>query len=121
MGIDVPAAQFLAMARANGVDFSTTLTLGRQSRVGRPAQLVEAMRPFGVIDQPDRLESELAVASGWAAPVFTSLGAGRVDALDRSSFEGAEILHDLNEPLPDDLDGHWSCVVDGGLSEHIFD
>jgi hypothetical protein len=121
MGIDVPAAQFLAMARANDVDFSTTLTLGRQSRVGRPAQLVEAMQPFGVIDQPDRLESELAGASGWADPVFTSLGAGRVDALDRSSFEGAEILHDLNEPLPDDLDGHWSCVVDGGLSEHIFD
>jgi hypothetical protein len=52
--------------------------------------------------------------------LFTSLGATRVDCLDVSAFEGANILHDLNMPSPTRLDSQYSLIFDNGTMEHCF-
>ena len=52
---------------------------------------------------------------------FKSLGFNTVRTLDISDYEGAEILHDLNLPVPPELQGRYSCVFDGGTLEHVFD
>jgi hypothetical protein len=60
------------------------------------------------------------VLGRYAEPLLTTLGALQVDALDASGFEGASIIHDLNEPLPNELEGRYTVVLDGGTLEHIF-
>src|SRR5262249_26462815 len=37
-----------------------------------------------------------------------------------SSFEGASVIHDINLPIPDELKGRFSVVIDGGTLEHVF-
>jgi hypothetical protein len=57
----------------------------------------------------------------FAEPFFMRLGARSVDSIDASKFEGASIVADLNQPLPQDLRRRFSVVFDGGTLEHVFD
>ena len=45
----------------------------------------------------------------------------KVDAIDYSDYEGASIVHDLNEPLKPEHKNIFDVVIDGGTIEHIFD
>jgi len=94
-----------------GVDFSKTLTLGRQ----------------GVYMQRDHykvvcslLNVEAPRIATYADELFVGLGAKSLDVLDASSYEGAGFTHDLNKPLPATPSRKWSCVIDGGTLEHVF-
>jgi hypothetical protein len=51
---------------------------------------------------------------------FSRLGFSSVVSLDISDFEGADIIHDLNEPVPKDLENRYGLVFDGGTLEHCF-
>jgi SAM-dependent methyltransferase len=44
-----------------------------------------------------------------------------VDVLDNSDYEGASVIHDLNEPVPERLHGRFDVVFDGGSLEHVFE
>ena len=56
----------------------------------------------------------------FADEFFRLLGAKEIVAVDRSDFEGANLLHDLNERFPESHRGQYSVVFDGGTLEHIF-
>ena len=43
-----------------------------------------------------------------------------VDSMDASDYEGANIVHDLNLPIPPALRERYDLVWDGGTLEHIF-
>ena len=49
------------------------------------------------------------------------LGLGELQTLDVSAYEGAEIIADLNVPVPAELVGRFGWIVDGGTMEHVFD
>ena len=51
---------------------------------------------------------------------FRRLGFTGVDSLDVSDYEGAGIVHDLNEPVPEELHGRYDVVFDGGTLQHVF-
>lgn len=53
--------------------------------------------------------------------LFKRFGANTIRALDISDYEGAEILHDLNEPLPGHLHGIADFVFEGSCLDNIFD
>ena len=40
--------------------------------------------------------------------------------LDASNYEGAALIHDMNQPIPDTLRERFSVVFDGGTLEHVF-
>jgi hypothetical protein len=113
MGIDRDGAAFLAAAKRDGVDFGSTLTIGRQNVSADESALAAAGRIAGV--------PPLTVRPEFAEPFLRTLGAETTDAIDASDFEDATHVHDFNEPMPDDLAGRYSAVVDGGSLEHIFD
>jgi hypothetical protein len=48
------------------------------------------------------------------------LGAIAVDSVDANAFEEASIIHDLNQPMPADLQERYDMVFDGGTLEHVF-
>lgn len=53
--------------------------------------------------------------------LFASMGFEALEVLDISPFEGARILHDLNEPeVPPDLHNRFDVIIDHGTMEHVF-
>lgn len=41
--------------------------------------------------------------------------------LDVTDYEGASIIHDLNNPIPTELEGQFDFIIDGGTFDHLFD
>ncbi|MCP9845223.1 hypothetical protein KBY77_16105 [Synechococcus sp. Cruz-7E5] len=41
-------------------------------------------------------------------------------SIDASGYEGASLVHDLNQPVPESLWGQFDAVIDGGTLEHVF-
>jgi hypothetical protein len=56
----------------------------------------------------------------WSDPFFKLLGASQVGPIDVSAYQGASIIHDLNEPIPGALHERFDVVFDCGTLEHIF-
>lgn len=117
MGLDINAVQFLIAARKEGVAFGDVLTLGRQDLNVYPAKMRAALAKHGF---PTEAFAPGAPDTGFAEPVFKSIGAKNVYSLDASDFEGAEFVHDLNQPLPPELKERFDVVYDGGTLEHVF-
>lgn len=52
---------------------------------------------------------------------FELLGFESYTDIDFDPNEGCSIIHDLNEPLPDDQSCKYDLVIENGTLEHIFD
>jgi hypothetical protein len=118
MGIDINTAKFLLWSRNNGVDFSSTVTLGRQNLFLRWNQLERAARGFSM-DGGMSLPALKKAASGkYADLLFACLGATEVQSIDANAYESATIIHDMNVPIAGGR--QFSCLFDGGTLEHVF-
>ena len=53
--------------------------------------------------------------------ILKGLGFSQVDTMDYSVYEGADIAHDLNLPIPDEHKEKYDFVLDAGTIEHVFD
>lgn len=120
MGLDINAIRFLTRCLRDGVSFERTLMIGRQGLFIEPPALAEIVRQLEFPGAPTA-EQLLSEASGFAEPLFRLFGATRVDALDYAAYQGASVVHDMNEPIDGSLRGRYSVVVDGGTLEHVFD
>lgn len=114
MGLDNTAAQVLCGAKFAGADFTASLMIGRQWLLADPQVVSQVAKMHGAM-VPSRPSGPT-----FAEPFFEMLGASQVDSLDFSTFEGATIQHDLNQPLPARLRAQYDLVFDGGTLEHIF-
>ena len=120
MGLDREATTALLLARSAGADFTRPLMLGRQRMHIQPRDLAAAFSTAG-LDLPLARARELESAQdGFVEPLLQLLGADAPASMDNSDFEGSSLVHDLNEPVPDELRGRYSLVWDGGTLEHVF-
>ena len=108
MGIDAHALHCLDYAGLFGA-FGRTVTLGRQN----------------VFIKPRRLEAKFGARLDWKSQTYceglleTCFGATKVDSIDRSNYEKASVIFDMNEPLPAGF-AEYDTVIDFGTSEHVF-
>jgi len=117
MGIETNAVQFLIAARKQGVHFGRTIMLGRQQFFVPPKLVCECLAQN---DLPsDGLEAAIK-SNVFSEPFFRALGSTQVDSMDNSEFEGANQIHDLNQPIPPALKEQFDVVYDGGTLEHVF-
>jgi hypothetical protein len=118
MGIIRSNAAFLLDARARGVVFDRTLTLGRQRLYVRPKEL----RALAAQYRSDLRDAAGELPYGEPADAFLKrfLGVRELQALDRSAYEGAGLTHDMNLPIPAALEQQFDAVIDSGTLEHIF-
>jgi hypothetical protein len=114
LGIIYRQAKMLLDAHRSGTAMDNLLMIGRQSLLLHPKELraVREVCPGALVnykwgEYADRFFAEC-------------LGVSRVNTLDYSSYEGADILHDLNQPVPAHLKGRFDALVEGGSLEHIF-
>lgn len=120
MGIDIQGSRLLAFARKEGVDFSRTATLGRQSLHTPLPCLGKLLREVGIAvgaAEFGKIASTLPYSEG----LIEVLGAREVVSIDASLYEQATIVHDMNRDIPAELEGGFSAVLDGGTLEHVFD
>lgn len=111
MGLDIRTAELLLHSRNIGVDFSKVATLGRQRLMLRPSERKRLRGWIGTGLDGDQ----------YADSFLRMLGAVAPQAIDASQYEGAEIIHNLNVELPAELHDRFSCLIDGGTLEHVFD
>jgi SAM-dependent methyltransferase len=97
------------------------VTLGRQRLLGDRETLVSILKKSGYVMSKDCIARLLDPSTEYAEDFFALLGAKEIFAIDVNDFEGANILHDMNQPLPDSLFSAFDVVLDGGTLEHIFD
>jgi hypothetical protein len=95
-----------------GTDFSNVATLGHQR-----VYLSQSERRLVAnwLEQRDDAEHE------YADFFLRALGAAELNSIDASRYEGAQIIHNLNAELPKELHQRFSCLIDGGTLEHVFD
>src|SRR5947209_6280241 len=98
MGLDANSVQFLIAARKQGVQFGRTIMLGRQHFGVPPGLTCEFMARHRL---PTAGLEESIKSSVFSEPFFQALGGTQVDSLDNAEFEGANHIHDLNQPIPD--------------------
>ena len=110
MGIDIHSACFLRSEVKRGLALGRMLTLGHQA-----------------LYMDDDIYRSLILSMGipyqktlYADAFFRGLGAKSMDVMDASNYEGANVLHNLNEPVSRGLVERYDCVFDGGSLEHVF-
>jgi SAM-dependent methyltransferase len=112
MGFNPTAIRFFLSTNSEFAKNPKTLVLGHQAFTPtlwllfqlKRKQLVKEWKKLSYID--DFLECS---------------GIQRVDYLDNSSYEGANILHDLGQPVPQNLVDTYDLVMDAGTLEHVPD
>jgi len=123
MGIQTSGAEFLMYARNQGVLFGDTLTLGKQNLFVSPIRLERLLKKHGLLSERYRQDTVPALTDQpryMVDPLLSYLGASSVSAMDHSTYEGANVIHDLNQPIPENLRNRFDFIVDGGLLEHVF-
>lgn len=120
MGIDYAAAKKLVQLAAREKLGSRALMLGRQT-----LQIQEKLIPAidRVLDHEGlSFRYKDFAHDKYTEPFFECLGFDSVRSMDMSAYEGAEIVHDLNDPVTDKkLHGAFDLIFDGGTTEHVFD
>jgi len=114
MGIIYRQAKMLLDAHRVGVPMNRLLMIGHQNLFLHPSELREirsvcrgALADYKWAEYADRFFIEC-------------LGVSEVNTLDYSSYEGADLLYDLNQPIPDELKGRFDTIVEAGSLEHVF-
>jgi hypothetical protein len=121
MGIDLNMARLLIRAHRSGVSFERMATLGRQGLYANRQGLISILRGSGYEITKDCIQRLLCPTTKYSEDFFTLLGAKEILAIDVSDYEGAQILHDMNRPIPNRLVSTFDLVLDSGTLEHIFE
>lgn len=119
MGIEWNTFKFMLACREAGIKFDNTMTLGRQELHIAPTLAEQLLRDAG-LPMSNHLVSEIASGNRYADKFLNMLGSKNIQSVDGSDFEGATIVHDMNQPLPETHYGKYDFVFDGGTLEHVF-
>ncbi len=103
------------------------LTLGRQAIRMSKKEALAVFSDVGckaVNTENDSCESnyfslkKFPISDGYFFGLF---GIDSLSAMDVHDREGANLVHDLNLPVPESLEGKFDFIVDGGTFDHLLD
>jgi len=120
MGLDKNGIKFLIYCKTLNVDFERTAMIGRQDLHLRKGDLQNVFDSFGAVVDSHMIESIFNHNHGYAEHFLACLGAGDVHSFDKSGYENATHLHDMNLPIPERFVQQYTTVLDGGSLEHVF-
>lgn len=108
------------------------LTLGRQTIAMTYEQYIELLKQENYF-VPDQVLKDIKVKYDSQTRVgkgsnfitdeifFNLLGIEQINVMDVSKYEGADILHNLNKPIPASLEEQFDFIIDGGTFDHLLD
>ncbi len=116
MAIDRISAEALALLPQGDGPSRRFLMLGRQHLMLTAAEWRDIAKRTSRSFDPG-ICGEMG---GYAEPFLRWLGYGEVESMDFSGYEGSTLIHDLNQPVPEDWHERFDVVFDGGTLEHVF-
>ncbi|ADU00728.1 class I SAM-dependent methyltransferase [Mycolicibacterium gilvum] len=121
MGVTYQDVIAYTRAKYGGTSFKRTMTLGHQDLYLHKSELKAlSSHHFAVTGgAPDCLAN---YRWGDYADNYLRecLGVTDLTVIDASEYEGADTIHDMNQPIPDTLRDQFDVVIDCGSLEHIF-
>lgn len=109
-------------ARLRGASFKDTVTVGHQFLYLHPSEIKFFRRAYQANFPGSAIKSFENYKFGDFSDLFLRefLDIENLSIIDASSYEGADIIHDLNDPIPENLHGRFDAVIDSGTLEHVF-
>ena len=106
MALTFHTFKYLEKLKNNNLDFGETLTIGRLNNL---------------LKKEDYKQLDIDVSQDiYADNILKNyFNLSSLNALDYSSFEKADIIHDLNTPL-NNYKKQFDTILDFGTSEHVF-
>lgn len=117
MAITKNDCTLLFYSKKLGVSFQHTLMAGRLNLFASREDIANAILKYR--NNEKGLE-DVKFKDAYSEPLFEILGAEEIDSIDYSAYENATVIHDLNQPIPQDLKNKYTAIVDGGTIEHVF-
>ena len=121
MGLLFSEAKMFWQAKQAGVAFDSTLLIGHQSLYLHPAEVKYFQKIAG-----SQKDLSCRVLNGYQFGDYSDdflrefLGVTSLSILDNSPYQGANLIHDLNEPVPEILRNRFDAVIEAGSLEHVF-
>lgn len=128
MGISVMNATALVREHRYKPIAGDVFMIGRQTMFFSPETAIAIMKQVGVptTAAPEDLpfEDKTTHSSGQryvtAEAFFGLLGIHHPRSLDHSNYEGADVIHDLTQPLPKELEGIADFIIDGSTLDNLW-
>jgi hypothetical protein len=105
------------------------LLLGRQTMQFSPQHAADMIKAVGLVPAALLDDESVIDRRTWKAEgqryisddaFFRLLGVPTIRALDHSGYEGAEIIHDLNKPIPSHMENSADFILDGSTLDNLF-
>jgi len=119
LGISLTEARALFSLRQHGELGGEILSLGRPEVYISKRELKALAFTYGQRWSDDDISH--ATSTVYAEPLLRLLGFGTIRSLDVSAYQQADIIHDLNHPIPEHLEGTTGFLYGNGTIEHVFD
>jgi SAM-dependent methyltransferase len=129
MGIAPYIAEAIVREHVHRPLHGDVILLGRQTMMFTPDHAIRMIRAAGTSpialpadeDIVDRT-TDLARGHDWIRDdaFLRMLGATRVRAIDHTAYEGADVVHDLNQAIPPELEACADFIVDGSTLDNVF-
>ena len=104
------------------------LTIGRQTVHITPYLLNLFLTQQGLKPpSPDKVKLDASTTNARMGPFiddrtfFGSFSSATLHALDHSDFEGADIIHNLNDPIPPELENRFDFIYNGSCLDNVWD
>jgi hypothetical protein len=133
MGIGIHIVESLIREHCYRPVKGDVVMIGRQTVYFSPEEIMQLLAGHGIdtsaiepesieidSDTIDRLTGYKEKTLITDRALFRLLGVPKIRVLDRSDYEGAEIIHDLCQPLPASLRGTADFIVDGSTLDNTF-
>ena len=118
MGLRITSMLTIEYAKKHyDADLSKTLTLGRQFRAFTQKEFSKYLPQYQNI-LPEKLKADFE--SPYAEGVFEDMYGAKLLSLDGFAHENPDIVWDLNKQVPEEMKEQYSCIIDGGTMEHVF-
>ena len=119
MGISRVEAPLIWALKRQGDIKSQMVSLGRPGLFMSRTQLNAFLAGTGLTWNATDIQE--IMGSSFAEPFLERVGIDSLSTIDYSDYQGANIIHDMNLPVPEKLCGISDFIFAGGTIEHIFD
>jgi len=113
MGIDYTGCEALLHSLKYIDNKKNAITLGRQG-IHIPSNMID-----DILNKYLLANLKGRNYSGFCEIFLKDIGFENVDSVDNSCYEGASLIHNMNNPIPNDF-RKYDFVLDLGTIEHIF-
>lgn len=131
MGISLTMANIIVNEHLYKPLPKTVHTLGRQSITFDYEAAKSLCHTYGITSADHKVELEYKTRRGISSAedgnpliadttFFGMLGVEQIHAVDHLSDEGADIIWDLNQPVPDELCETADFIIDGSTADNVF-